>query len=457
MNEKEGIRNRRKKPKAESYHLSALFRPIGLRARFIVYIILIHLLFAGIAIYLLSKNRIWLLAIEAVFIISLSIGIKLIRDLFGTIQLINTGAKFLEDRDFTSRFREVGQPELDQLVSVYNRMVDNLREERTRMQEQNYFLDKIITASPSGIVTLDFDRGIAMANPAAERMLQASNSSLSGKKLDDLNTPFANALNEIKRGEAQIVPLLGRRRVKCRRSQFLDRGFTRDFLLMEELTEELRQTEKTAYEKVIRLMSHEVNNSIGSANSLLHSCLHYADQLGHEDRQDFENALNVVVSRTDHLNSFMRNFADVFRLPPPNLQPHNPLKLLEDLAMLLRAECVKRRIEVKWDTQTTVEPVWFDYRQMEQVLINVSKNAIEAIGKNGTIMIRTGNRFVIIEDTGCGISPLARENLFTPFFSTKENGQGIGLTLVQEILDAHDFECSLESQPGQPTRFTIFF
>ena len=130
---------------------------MSLRLKFILYLILIHLLFAGLAVYLFLQNRLWLLALEAVFIISLACGLWLIRGFFGTLDLIKTGAQFINDSDFTSRFREVGQPDMDQLVHIYNKMSDNLREERVRLQEQNFFLDKILTASPSGIITLDFD------------------------------------------------------------------------------------------------------------------------------------------------------------------------------------------------------------------------------------------------------------------------------------------------------------
>lgn len=434
---------------------------MSLRVKFILYLIFIHLLFAGVAVYLLSKNRVWLLAVEAVFIISLYIGLRLIRHLFNTIELINTGAQFIQDNDFTSRFSEVGQQELDRLIKVYNRMADHLREERTRMQEQNYFLDRVLTASPSGVVTFDFDGRVTTLNPAAERMLQETADNLIGKKLSELNTPFAGALDDLELGEARIIPLMGRRRVKCQRSQFLDRGFTRDFILMEELTEELRLVEKTSYEKVIRMMSHEVNNSVGSANSLLHSCMHYADQLRGEDRQDFETALDVVIERTDHLNAFMRNFADVFRLPPPNLQPCDVKELVESVAFMFKAECARRRIDLRVEIEDDPRFAQMDRSQMEQVFVNVLKNAMEAIGEDGRITIRVGEQanksFVVIEDTGCGVSPAAQANLFTPFFSTKGDGQGIGLTITQEILDAHGFEFSLESKPGNPTRFTIWF
>ena len=434
---------------------------ISLRLKFILYLILIHLLFAGVAVYLLSKNRVWLLALEAVFIVSLYAGLRLIRHLFNTIELINTGAQFIQDSDFTSRFSEVGQRELDHLIKVYNRMADHLREERTRTQEQNYFLDRVLTASPSGVVTLDFDGRVTTVNPAAERLFQRSVGDLIGGKLSELKIPFAGALDDLKPGEARIISLTGRRRVKCQRSQFLDRGFTRDFILMEELTEELRLVEKTAYEKVIRMMSHEVNNSVGSANSLLHSLLHYSGQLRGEDRQDFETALGVAIGRTDHLNAFMRNFADVFRLPPPNLQPCDVEKLIEDVMFLFKAECARRRIDLRFEIEARPVLAQMDRSQMGQVFVNILKNAIEAIGEDGVGAIRIGKQagknFVVIEDAGCGISPAARANLFTPFFSTKGDGQGIGLTLAQEILDAHDFEFSLESLPGGPTQFTIWF
>jgi len=434
---------------------------MSLRLKFTLYLVLIHLLFAGLAVYLLVQNRLWLLAVEAVFALSLAGGLRLVRSLFGTLDLINTGAQFISDSDFTSRFREVGQVEMDRLIRIYNRMVDHLREERTRLQEQHYFLDKILAASPSGIVTLDFDGRVAMTNPSAERMLQTPRPELIGKGLGEINSPFTKELSELRPGESRVVLLQGRRRVKCQVSQFLDRGFPRSFILMEELTEELRQSEKSAYEKLIRLMSHEVNNTIGSANSLLHSCLNYTDQLRDEDRRDLETALRVVISRTDQLNAFMKGFADVVRLPPPKRHPCDVRELLESISLLMRAESLRREISWAWDIQAPLEPVPLDRSQMEQVFVNILKNAMEAIGEGGRITVRIGDKdgrgFVMIEDTGGGLTPEVREHLFTPFFSTKENGQGIGLTMVQEILDQHRFEFSLEGQPGQSTQFTIYF
>lgn len=435
--------------------------PVSLRHKFVLYLLCIHLVFAAATIFLLWEKRIWLLAVEAFFILSFFLALKLFRALFQPLDLVMTGVEFIKDKDFTSKFNEIGQPEMDKLIGVYNRMIDYLREERTRLQEQHYFLDKILKASPSGIITFDFDEKIAMINPSAAKMLQLAPENLIGKRLEEIHTPFAGTLSRLLTGESQVIPVQGRRRVKCQKSQYLDRGFARSFILMEELTEELRHSEKAAYEKLIRMMSHEVNNSIGAVNSLLHSFLNYQHQLRDEDRKDYENALKVAIARTDHLNAFMRSFADVVRLPLPKRQPCDLQELLESIALLMSAESQKRSIVWKWVIDEPLEPMVMDKNQMEQVFINILKNAMEAIGENGTIIInmckKKGRSFVIVEDTGGGLTPEARANLFTPFFSTKENGQGIGLTMIQEILSQHRFEFSLDSQPGGPTQFAIYF
>lgn len=434
---------------------------MSLRKKIILYLFIIHLLLAGVALLVLWKNRLWLLPVELLFVVSILIGVKLVQSFFGPLDLIRTGTQFMQEKDFTSRFQKVGQPEMDELIDVYNRMIDHLREERLRVREQHYFLDKILTASPSAILTLDFDERIALVNPAAERILQIPSSQLLDKRLDEVDSQFMRLLHPLPVGEACVLPIFGRRRLRCQKSVFLDRGFARQFIIIEELTEELRRAEKAAYEKLIRMMSHEVNNSIGASNSLLHSCLNYKDQLLPDDQSDFENALRIAISRTDHLNAFTRSFADVIRLPRPLLHPCDIASLLRDIEGLMHVEFDRRRIRWQWEISDSLPPVSMDWHQMEQVLVNILKNAMEAVGTDGTVTVRLGKKthrpFIEIEDAGPGIPPEIQNQLFTPFFTTKENGQGIGLTLVQEILSAHGFDFSLESTPGQPTRFTILF
>jgi len=434
---------------------------VTLRRKLILYLIFVHLIFAGIAVAVLLERRLWLLAVEVVLAASIFWGIKLTNSLLRPLELIQTGTQLMKERDFSSRFPEVGQPEVDGLVQVYNQMADHLREERVRGQEQHYFLDKILQASPSGIVTFDFDDRIALVNPAAERLLQMPAAHLVGKMLTELGDPFATALASLPRGESRVVPFPGGRRLRCQKSHFVERGFPHNFILVEELTEELRLSEKAAYEKLIRMMSHEINNSIGASSSLLESCLNYSHQLRAEDRGDFETALTVARSRMESLSSFTRGLAEMIRIPPPELRPCDLHELLEDIALVMKPECERRKISWQWDIRAPLDPMPLDKNQIERVFLNVLKNSLEAIGESGTITVRMGKKdgrgYVTVEDTGPGIAPEVRPNLFSPFYTTKKNGQGLGLTVVQEILTRHQFDFSLESLPGQPTQFSIYF
>jgi two-component system, NtrC family, nitrogen regulation sensor histidine kinase NtrY len=432
------------------------------RGRFILYLVVVHGLLAAAGVLLFLEDTLWLFVAEAVFACSLAAGIALTRLLFRNADIARSGVQLISDHDFTSRLRPVGQPELDGLIAVYNRMVDSLRDERARLQEQHHFLAHILRVSPSGIVILDFDRRIDTVNPAAQRLFGRDAASLTGRRLEELSLPIGDALMQLTTNGTEVLSLTTSRRVRCHHGTFIDRGFARGFFLIEELTEELRQAERGAYEKLIRVMAHEVNNSVTASNSLLTSSLTYGTELSPESRLDFERALAIVIERTEQLNRFMRNFADVFRLPAPVKSPVPVVALLENNVKLLSARPEISQVTWKWDVDNRGLVVPMDRGQMEQAFLNVLQNAVDAAGARGTIAIRLQSRNgsrpkVLIEDSGPGIAPEAQVNLFTPFFSTKPNGQGIGLTLVGEILSGHGFDYALERPPGEPTRFTIVF
>jgi nitrogen fixation/metabolism regulation signal transduction histidine kinase len=442
------------------------------RSRFVSYLAALHLLFAVLAFVMLRRHalpgrgltqedRLWLVGAEVIFLGSLATGLFLLKGLFRPLALVRDSARLLAESDFATRFRPLGQPEVDELIQVYNRMADGLREERVRQQEQQNFLRQVLAGSPSGIVTLDLEERIDYANPAALRLLQVEASEALGQGLGCLASPLAQAADRLPGGASLVVAASGGRRVRCVRGSFLDRGFPRRFVLLEELTEELRRYERLAYEKLIRMLSHEVNNSAGAASSLLHSCLNYSPQLKLADREDFENALRVIITRTEHLSSFMKGFADVVRLPEPRRAPADVREVLQGIVTLWGPAAEARRIEWRWQIESTPGPVALDRAQIEQVFVNLIKNAIEAIGQDGIITLRLGERggrvVLDLEDTGPGLSPDARANLFSPFFTTKPGGQGLGLTLVREVLGQHGFDYSLDGSDGGPTRFTIAF
>lgn len=417
---------------------------MNLRTKIILYLVLLHLVLAAVAVVVLLENRVWLLVVEGLFVLSIIIGVFLVRSFFVPLDLIRTGADLIGERDFTTHFSEVGQPEMDALIRVYNKMIDQLREERLRVEEQHQLLTRIADASPSGIIICDFEGRIVSMNPAASA----------------LGIPQHQFL-QIPRGESTVISEGTGRLLRIQHSEFFDRGFPRSFFLIDELTEELRASEKAAYEKLVRMVSHEVNNSVGAVRSLLESSLNYARQVREEDRPDFQNALNVSIARMQNLNAFVNAFAEVVRLPAPRLETCRVDELMRDILTLLRPELEGRNITTRLDIAAALEPISCDKNQLEQVLINVMKNSIEAIGSSGTIEVEIGRngkrQFLRIADSGPGIPPEVAPRLFSPFFSTKRDGRGLGLTLIQEVLKQHHFDYSLSNRAAGGAEFRVTF
>jgi two-component system nitrogen regulation sensor histidine kinase NtrY len=262
-------------------------------------------------------------------------------------------------------------------------------------------------------------------------------------------------MRNLSTGESRLVSHAGPRRLKVWRGEFRDRGFAKVFYLIEEMTEELRLSEKAAYEKLIRMMSHEVNNSVGAVRSLLESSLSYAPQVREEDRGDFTTALTIASGRVDALNRFMSAFADVVRIPRPHRTRVDVGKLVKRVAALLKPELEGRAITLQVALEETI--IDADESQLEQVVINIVRNAIDAMDRNGTIQVTLRDKTLTVADTGSGIAPEAAGDLFTPFFTTKREGRGLGLTIVQEILNNHGFAYSLANRAEGGAEFQVWF
>jgi two-component system nitrogen regulation sensor histidine kinase NtrY len=208
------------------------------------------------------------------------------------------------------------------------------------------------------------------------------------------------------------------------------------------------------------MMSHEINNSVGAVNSILDSSGSYLRHLPPEESEEFGNAIQVAIERNRSLNRFMSRLADVVRIPPPARERRDLHEILRSVQLLMNRECDRRNIRWIWGLSEGPFAVDVDSQQMEQVLLNVVRNSIEAIGSDGTITVRTSNsrgRMLSIIDSGRGISADERPHLFTPFYSTKRDGQGIGLTVIREILISHGFSFNLEPVASGGTEFWIRF
>ncbi len=432
---------------------------MSLRFQFLLFVVLIHGVVVALAWQLRTVNPTLFVAAEALLVGSVVVTAKLYRGFVRPFQLISAGTAAMQTQDFSLKFVPVGQREMDQLIAVYNQMIEALRRERVSQHEKSFLLERLIQASPAGILLLDFEGRIESLNPAAERFLGQPAAAVIGRLPAALPAEWGPVLAGLVENQPQVLRLSGLATYRAHAAHFLDRGFARRFLLLEELTHELIRQEKAAYGQLIRMMSHEINNSIGAINSILHSFGHYTPQLAPDDRPDYSEALAVSIARNTHLANFIAGFSRLVRLPPPAPAPTDLNALLRGIARLLQPQSEARH--VAWHFALAPDPFVrsLDPQQFEQALLNIGKNALEAIGEGGNIWVSTTAEppGLVIENDGPPLLPAVSQQLFTPFFSTKKDGQGIGLTLVRDILLQHGCTFRLAATATGRTAFTIRF
>lgn len=373
------------------------------------------------------------------------------------LHLMETGMLLLREQDFSSRLRRVGQTDADNIVDVFNRMMDALKAERLHVREQNQLFDLIFRSSPMGILILDLDRRVDSVNPSGERLLGVSLEAVRGKRLDECSFDLCEDLCSLAMDEVRTVRLTDSNIYRCSRQSFLNGGFRHTFYLVELLTEEVSQAERKAYEKVIRMIAHEVNNTVAGVTSTLDTLETAMEDM--PDSAELCELMRVCIERCYNMGRFITNFADVVKIPDPILVHSDLNEVVRVNMQFLETMCGERRIALVM--HLSPEPVWVDLDVVlfQQVLVNIFKNAVESIGQEGTVYIRTsaGGPVLEVADTGRGIDKETASKLFSPFFSTKPNGQGIGLMLVREVLMKHHCTFSLRTGDDGLTRFTIHF
>ena len=395
---------------------------------------------------------------EGIITVSLLFLILFYRKVVKPLQTIGNGMELLREQDFSSRLSPVGQVEADRIVDVFNRMMDQLKNERLRLREQNYFLDLLISASPMGVVILTFDGEISMINKAGLKFLSiSSEEEVKGKLLKELSSPLAEEIGHIKKNESKTIRLSDSMIYRCSSLSFIDRGFAHPFILIESLTSEVIKAEKKAYEKVIRMIAHEVNNTVAGVSSTLESVNEVLETIN--DTDDLREVMTVCIERSFSMSRFITNFADVVKIPEPQLQEVNLNKRVEACKVFMENICRNRNVDLQLELCAENPVVMMDITLFEQVIVNIIKNATESIGDGGTIYIRTSALPIQLEivDNGKGISKEDEPKLFTPFFSTKPNGQGIGLIFIRDVLTKHGCTFSLRTYPDGLTRFKILF
>jgi len=457
---------------------------VTLRLRLGAYLLALHLLLFGAAAWLLIDRPVWFVAAEALLLGSLVLGFALLRRALEPLGYTRRFHDLLQDGHYANRLAAPASRELEELVAMFNTMLAALHRERLAAGEQQGFLDRLLEATPGAVLVFDFDGAVSLVNASALALLGIERPQ--GHALPDWlagTAPLARGLDARARersldliaqldalplGDSRLLTDLEGRRYRAQRGQFYDRGFARHFLMVEELTAELEDSERATYAKLVRVLAHEVNNTVAATRSVLDSLLFYRSQLLDADAADFATAIEAVKRRNLSLGEFIDRFTRVVKMPAPELRPVRVKEMVDDILWLNREQCASRGITLGWRRCDDVPAVALDAQLMEGALLNIVKNAIEAVASRQAAGVAGGQVELSLERDGDGVvlavfdsadllGEVPPRQLFTPFFSTKQGGQGIGLMFVREVLMRHGFAYSLASTGSGETRFAIRF
>lgn len=337
---------------------------------------------------------------------------------------------------------------LEELVNAINGLAERLSEQRRVSAESQRLLQTVIDHIDVAIVALDETNQLSFYNPAANKLLQLDSKVGTGQLLGQLAV-----LESIQSGSHQVIELsLGQQqgRFNVHVEAFRDAGKQHKLLFITDVRTLLRSEERKAWKSLVRVISHEINNSlspIASVSQMLKKQISKQDTKS-ELLSDLTTGLTLISERTRGLSEFIESYKQLAKLPEPDKQPTQLLTLVQKIAELLNPG--KIRIDTKGDVTVSVDPV-----QLEQVLINLLKNALEAMQSDSleemvsvSWLTEQGRLILSITDQGCGISN--PDNLFVPFYSTKKHGSGIGLVLCRQIVEAHGGRLSIANNSDGP-------
>ncbi len=384
----------------------------------------------------------------------------------GPVKKASIGIELLKGNEYNNRLSPSHEPGANRIVKVFNGLIDRLNEERLRVLETNNLLELLVKASPMGVAIMDFDRRFTLVNDSFCRITDRTADDILGKTPAEIKLPIMAAASKL--GDREETTFTGEDSeiYRISRFSFMERGFRRPFLLVEKLTEEIRRAEKDAYGKVIRTISHEVNNTLGGFSSFLETLvqMEFADE-------DLRELAASCLDSCSSLGRFIGNYADVVRIGEPNLDTIDYNQQLARELPFLRS-LAGEEIAVELDLLEPELVLRIDPAMMRQVVVNVLKNGAESIRERlskekephavpGEIRMVVGKErnkfFVDITDNGMGIDSQKADHLFRAFHTTKRNGQGLGLTLSAEVLRRHGFRYSLTTTRSQgPTPLTTF-
>jgi two-component system nitrogen regulation sensor histidine kinase NtrY len=367
------------------------------------------------------------------------------------LQAVHDGIVSLRDRDFSVSIGRTSDDELGQLISAYNSLGDLLRRERLDLFHRELLLDTVIQTTPLVTVLTNAAGRVVYSNVAARQLLHGGRK-LEGLDFVELTAAAPAALREALAGESDrlfTIEICGEPEVyHLSQRKFLLNVQPHRLILLKQLTRELAAQEVVVWKKVIRVIAHELNNSLAPISSLAHSGRLLVRE---PDANKLERVFTTIGERAAHLTSFIEGYAQFAKLPRPRLA------MVSWKTFLARLQDTMSFRVIGPVPETTGH---FDASQMEQVMINLLKNAAESgsAPEQITVGLRELADGVLIEvaDRGTGLAEDVLRDALLPFFSTKAAGTGLGLTLCREIVDAHGGRLSLANRPGGGAVVTVW-
>jgi PAS domain S-box-containing protein len=361
------------------------------------------------------------------------------------LQTISNLLAALREGDYSIRARGANMDDaLGDVMLEVNALSETLREQRLGALEATALLRTVMSKIDVAVFTFDMDGRLRLVNDAGERLMGQPAERLLGRSAMELG------LDECLRGEPtrtlQITSDEGVGRWGVSRSSFREQGLPHQLLVLSNLSRALREEERQAWKRLVRVLGHELNNSLAPIKSIAGSLesLWRRDPRPVDLEEDMQRGLAVIAARAESLSRFMEAYSRLAKLPHPRLEE------LDVSSWIRRVVGLETRVEVKVDPGPDVI-IHADGDQLDQLLINLLRNAADAsLETGGGVEIswsRNGTQLdVWIEDEGPGLSNTA--NLFVPFFTTKPAGSGIGLVLSRQIAEAHGGSLTLENREG---------
>jgi two-component system, NtrC family, nitrogen regulation sensor histidine kinase NtrY len=377
---------------------------------------------------------------------------SLIEGLIRPLQTLSNVVSSLREGDYSFRARGAGSVDaFGELAGEVNALADLLQKQRVRSLEATALLARILEVMHSPLFAFDRDDVLQLVNEAGVQLLGAPHARCFGRTARELG------LEGLLASADQSIHSFGSKpnRWLMRKAAFRQDGAPHILLLLADVSQPLREEEQAAWKRLIRVLGHELSNSLAPIKSIAGSLLARADQMQGDEItvRDFRRGLGVVESRADSLHRFVQSYRVLAQLPPPVLKPVPVGPLVERIALL------EQRVPVQLDAGPSAI-LHADPDQLEQMLINLLANAVDAALANGAHPVHIGwrqvesNIEVFIEDRGLGIAN--SENLFVPFYTTKPTGSGVGLALAQQIARAHGGEIRLVNrEEGDGARATV--